>query len=338
MTRNQLWRLAASITTSAVLIALGVAARTAHPPRIVASDPPKYLADADTALWMEMRNVDLHIDDKNSMHVRAIRGRVFVTTPGTVALLDDPKSFGIRTTSGTVALDGAAVTALLNEIAFNYPGVPLKHLTVRIENGQLIQKGILHKGVDIPFEMWSNPVLQPDGRLKLHPDKLTIFGVNGNTLMRALGLHLEKMMDLSGSRGASVKGDDIYLDPLKIIPPPVIDGRLSAVRIEGNELVQEFARTADDTVFGTFVKPDSGSKNFVYFRGGQLRFGKLTMTDTDLLIHDADEADPFDLYFLKYNAQLTAGHTKNLPNFGLRTWMVDYGKLGAAAHQVARGR
>ena len=258
-------------------------------------------------------------------HVRAIRGRVVVTTPGT-ALLDDPKSFGIRTTSGVVALDGAAVTALLNEIAFNYPGVPLKHLTVRIENGQLIQKGILHKGVDIPFEMWSNPVLKPDGRLKLHPDKLTIFGVNGNTLMHALGLHLEKMMDLSGSRGASVKGDDIYLDPLKIIPPPVIDGRLSAVRIEGNELVQEFARTADDSIFGTFVKPDSGSKNFVYFRGGQLRFGKLTMTDTDLLIHDADEADPFDLYFLKYNAQLVAGHTKNLPNL-LRTWMVDYAKL-----------
>lgn len=54
------------------------------------------------------------------------------------------------------------------------------------------------------------------------------------------------------------------------------------------------------------------------------------MSDTDLLILDADERDPFDLYFKQYNQQLAAGHTKNLPNFGLRTWMVDYGKLPAS--------
>ncbi|HEY9228093.1 MAG TPA: hypothetical protein VIP11_15660, partial [Gemmatimonadaceae bacterium] len=292
----------------------------------------------DSVLWMEMQNVDLHIDAKSAMRVRSLRGEVVSTEPGTIASLDDPKSFSIRATSGTVALDGNAITALLNEVAFNYPGAPLKGLRVRIENGQLVQRGTLHKGVSIPFEMWSVPVLEPDGRLRLHPDKLQIFGVNGLILMRALGLSLEKMMDLSGSRGASVSGDDILLDPLKIIPPPTVQGRLRAVRIEGNYLVQEFARTAADTVFGTFVKPDSGSKNFIYFRGGKLHFGKLTMTDTDLLIHDEDESDPLDLYFAEYNRQLVAGHTKNLLNFGLRTWMVDFSELGDTTRQVARTR
>jgi hypothetical protein len=284
-------------------------------------------AGRDSLLWIEMRNVDLHINARSGMRIRSLRGQVVATTPGTIPWLDRPASFRVRATSGVVTLDGAAISALLNEVAFDYPGAPITNLRVTIENGSVVQRGTLHKGVPIPFQMWSVPALQPDGRLRLHPDRLKIFGVNGKTLMHALGLHLQKMMDVRKARGVTVVGDDIYLDPLRITPPPMVEGKLTAVRIEGALLVQEFARTADDTIFGTYVKPDSGSRNFVYFRGGTLRFGKLTMTDTDLLIHDADESDPFDLYFPEYNRQLVAGHTSNLENLGLRTWMVDYGKL-----------
>jgi hypothetical protein len=290
----------------------------------------------DSLLWMDMQNVDLHINAKSVMHVRSLRGQVTPTQPGTIAMLDDPKSFRVRATGGTVALDGDGITALLNDVAFNYPGAPIKNLKVRVEDGHVVQTGTLHKGVDIPFQMWAVPELQPDGRLRLHPDRMTIFGVNGISLMHALHLHLDSMMDLSKATGASVKGDDIFLEPLKIIPPPSVDGRLSAVHIQGNLLVQEFVRTADDTVFGTFVKPDSGSRNYIYFRGGRLRFGKLTMSDTDLLIHDADETDPLDLYFQDYNKQLVAGHTSNLLNFGLRTWMVDYAKVARTPANAAK--
>jgi hypothetical protein len=139
--------------------------------------------------------------------------------------------------------------------------------------------GSLHKGVDIPFEMRAVPVLQNDGRLRLHPDRLRIFSVDGLALMRALGLHLDRLMDLRKARGASVQGNDILLDPLQLIPPPNVEGRLTSVRIERDLLVQEFARTPDDTIFGTYVRPNSGAHNFVYFRGGRLRFGKLTMSD-----------------------------------------------------------
>jgi hypothetical protein len=302
------------------------AAASGKTPPAIASLPPR--ADSMHPLWMEMRNVDLHVDPKNAMRIRSLRGQVVPTTAGTIAWLDQPPSFHIRATSGVVALDGEAITALLNEVAFNYPGAPIRNLKVTIENGSVVQRGTLRKGVDIPFQMWSVPVLQPDGRLKLHPDRMKIFGVNGTTLMHALGLHLDKMMDLRGARGVSVQGDDLYLEPLRIIPPPTVEGTLTAVRVEGSYLVQQFARTADDSIFGSYVQPDSGSRNFIYFRGGQLRFGKLTMDDTDLLIHDADERDPLDLYFADYNRQLVAGHTSNLANYGLRTWMVDYGKLG----------
>jgi hypothetical protein len=156
--------------------------------------------------------------------------------------------------------------------------------------------------------------------------------------MHALGLHLDNMMNLSGARGVTVKGDDLYLDPLAIIPPPVVEGKLKSVRIEGAYLVQEFFHAADDTVFGGFVRVDPSAKNFVYFRGGNLRFGRLTMSDTDLLIGDADEHDPFDLYFTEYNRQLVAGRTSNLPNLGLRTWLVDFGDLGKATEKQSAAR
>lgn len=327
---------AASAVAVAVILALRPESSGARQTEAQAT-PPRPVA-SDSILYMDMRNVDLHVDAKNVMHVRALRGRVIPTTAGAVAWLDEPTSFSIHASSGLVALDGDAVTALLNENAFNYPGAPIKKLRVRIADGQLIQNGILHKGVDIPFEMKSVPRLEPDGRLKLHPDHLKIFGVNGLALMHALGLHLDKMMDLSKAHGASVTGDDIFIDPLKIIPPPSVQGKLQAVRIEGDQLVQEFARTADDSVFGTFVKADAGSRNYIYFRGGSLKFGKLTMTNTDLLIHDADESDPFDLYFVEYNKQLVAGHTKNLPDYGLRTWMVDYAKVGREQTVAERPR
>jgi hypothetical protein len=342
------WRVTTLIHGSFALLLFSVTAAVISRPHTVvraefgaalsASDSARTRAGQDSLLWMEMRNVDLHINPHDVMRIKSLRGQVRTTEPGSIAWLDKPASFRVRATSGLVALDGDAITALLNEIAFNYPGAPIRKLRVKIENGSVVQSGTLHKGVDIPFQMWSVPVLQPDGLIRLHPDRLRIFGVNGLTLMHALGLHLEKFMDLSKARGASVKGDDIYLDPLQLTPRPFIEGKLAAVRIEGALMIQEFARTADDTIFGTFVKPDSGSHNFIYFRGGTLRFGRLTMADTDLLIRDDDETDPFDVYLAEYNRQLVAGHTNNLANYGLRAWMVDYGKLGPVQHRQAESQ
>ena len=289
--------------------------------RLASPDP------SDARLWMEMRNVDLHIDAQQVMHMRLLRGEVVPTAPGAVPFLDDPPSFHIRVTNGVVALSGEAIATLLNTVAFSDPGVPIKHLHVRIERGQLIQKGTLHKGVDIPFEMWAVPVLQNDGRLRLHPSKLRIFSVNGLALMRALGLHMDKLMDLRRAHGVTVNGDDLFIDPLQLIPPPTVSGRLADARIEDSLFVQQFARAADDTIFGTYVRADSSARNYVYFRGGELRFGKLTMRDTDLLIGDDDERDPLDLYLAQYNKQLVAGRARNLPDLGLRTWLVDYRRI-----------
>jgi hypothetical protein len=129
-----------------------------------------------------MQNVDLHIDATHAMHIRTLRGQV-ITLKGTVPALDDPTSFKIRVTAATVVLDGPGLTALMNDIVFNYKGSPVRRLRITIENGEVVQHGVMHKGVDIPFTMNAKPELQPDGTVKLAPTKMRVFG--GASLVRS---------------------------------------------------------------------------------------------------------------------------------------------------------
>ncbi|HEX2779647.1 MAG TPA: hypothetical protein VHM30_09120 [Gemmatimonadaceae bacterium] len=290
----------------------------------------------DQRLWIEMRNVDLHIDATHSLRIRTLRGEAVPTRADRAAVLDDESSFTVRVTSGTVALSGDALSALLNEFVFAYRGSPLRDLRVHTAGDQLVQRGIMHKGVDLPFEMTASLSLEPDGRIRLHPTRTRILGVNGQKLLHALGLHLDKLLDLRGARGAAVKGDDLFLEPTVILPPPAIDGRLANIRVEGDELVQDFVRLPDDSVFAQYARPDSAARNYIFFRGGHLTFGKLLMSDTDLQIIDADERDPFDLYLKEYNRQLTAGTSRTLPNLGLRVLMPDYRTVAGSVVAVRR--
>ena len=73
-------------------------------------------------------------------------------------------------------------------------------------------------------------------------------------------------------------------------------------------------------------KPHAAS-NYIAYRQNQRRFGKLTMSDTDMVLIDMDPNDPFDFYLEHYKEQLVAGYTKETPSFGLRVYMRDFNKL-----------
>jgi hypothetical protein len=275
-------------------------------------------------MWIQMRNVDLHINETQALGVRMLRGEVVRAKPDVPAALDDSKSFTVRVTKGEVTLTGDALASLLNDFVFAYPGAPLKHLHARTDGSQVVLRGTMHKGVDLPFEITSALSLEPDGRVKLHPTKTRILGIDGAKLMRALGLHLDKLLDLRKAHGVTVKGNDLFLEPTVILPPPAIDGRLSTIGVQGDRIVQAFVELPDDSIFDGYARPDTAASNFVYFRGGQLRFGKLMMSDTDLDIIDADERDPLDLDLPQYAKQLVAGTSRTMPNQGLRVIMPDY--------------
>ena len=311
------------------LIALVVAV-AATPPAGAVSAPAAPAAptlpdrDAPPSLWMEMRNVRLHVDASAVMQVEELRGEAVPTTPGATVVLDDPRSFLVQVSAGNIRLDGDALSALMNEVVFAYHGAPVRKLRVRIADGRLLQSGILHKGVDLPFQMKATVALTDDQRIRVHPTSLRLLGVDGEKLMHALGLHLKNLLDVRGARGIAVEGDDMLLDPLAIMPPPAVRGRVESVTLDSTTMRIAFARTDADGIFGTTVRPDSGATNFVYFRGGRLRFGRLEMRDTDLLISNGNAADPFDLYLAHYAEQLSAGYSRTMPNAALRVVMPDW--------------
>ena len=244
-------RLGAGSLATGVVALISVASSASSTPRgdeaRGASGPAAIHPAAHGPMWIEMRNVDLHIDETRAIGIRSLRGEVVRSDGGVPAALDDSKSFTVRVTSGTVVLGGDALAALLNEVVFAYRGSPLKHLRATIGGSRIVLRGTMHKGVDLPFEIASTPTLEADGRVRLHPSRTRILGIDGAKLMRALGLHLDKLLDLRGAHGVAVAGDDLLLDPTSILPPPAINGRLASIAIEGLRVVMpDYRRVAAD--------------------------------------------------------------------------------------------
>ena len=128
----------------------------------------------------------------------------------------------------------------LNGYTFAYPGAPLRQLQIEARDGKLWQKGILHKGVDVPFEMEGELSVRPDGLLKLHPTSIKVAGVLSKRLLDALGVELMNVIKVRHDRGVAIEGDDLLLDPNWLLPPPKISGKLGAVHLEGDRIVLEF--------------------------------------------------------------------------------------------------
>jgi hypothetical protein len=306
------------------------------PQPLVLSVPPAVTADEDTLTRVVMRNVSFRVDQTIRLRIHRLRGTMHDLTGRHVVVLDDKRTLLLRIDSGEIGLTANDLSDLLNRYVFGYPGSPLRDLSIRLADGHVVQRGILHKVVDIPFEMTGELSVTPEGLIRIHPIEMKICTIPGKGLMRALGVELADLIDLSGARGASIEGNDLFLDPVEILPPPRIAGRLTAIRVEPEELVQEFG-SADDRDTAPLVLP-APADNFIYFRGGSIRFGKLYMVESELEAVDATPADPFDFYLDRYHAQLVAGYHWTLPDYGLVAQMPDYEDLGVATSEARTPR
>ena len=279
-------------------------------------------------------NVDFHTGVGVVLRIRRLTGEMRSLKNGIVDF-DDINSYTIEVSSAEVGMTGPDLTNLMNNHVFAYRGSPLSHLRVEIGNNELRQRGTLHKGVDSPFDMTANVSLTADGRIVLHATHVRILGVNGLALMKALGLSLEKMMDLSKAHGVTVKGNDLILDAIALLPPPTVRGRLTAVRVDGDQLVQTIGTLADSLAPRQSIDPSVS--NFMLYRGGTLHFGKLFMTNAEMLVVDTDQRDAFDFDNPRYQRQLIAGHSKTLPDLGLEVWMPDAKSLGRVVSDSTKG-
>ncbi len=282
-----------------------------------------------------MRHVDFYVDSAVILHIRQLDGTMRSKKGGPV-LFDDKTSFVITIDTAEVGLTAADLTTLLNKYVFGYKGSPLTHLHVYTEGEQIVLKGRMHKVITFNFEITANIDVTNQAMLRMHPTKTKVMGLNGEKLLHLLGLSLEKLLDLKGATGATVHGNDIFLDPAKILPPPAIEGRVTAVRVDGDQLLQTFGGGERHAQLHALVPPDTKATSYMYFKGGTLRFGKLLMLDAQMQIVDLDKSDVFHFDIARYKAQLVAGYERTLADGGLEVWMRDVEKLDASGTVVAR--
>lgn len=279
----------------------------------------------DSVTTVSMKHVNFYIIPQAALRIRTMRGTMRSLTGGPV-VFDDKNAFVIHLDYAEIGLNGTDITELMNRHIFAYPGAPLKRLKVHTQGARVVQAGVMHKILDIPFEITADVSMTPQGLIRLHPVKTRILGVNGNDLMRAFHLSLEKILDLSKAKGVSVKGNDIFLDPVKILPPPAIEGRATAIRVDGDQLVQTFGTSS---AAAPLTPPDTAAPAYMYYKGGTLHFGKLLMLDAQMQIVDLRPSSWFDFSLDRYKDQLVAGYSRTLADLGLEVYMLGLDKLGS---------
>ena len=81
-------------------------------------------------------------------------------------------------------------------------------------------------------------------------------------------------------------GNRLMVKPFALFPPPRINGKIANVEVGDNTIGISFAGEA-------IQAPESSAKNYLYLRGGTWQLGHFRMADTNILILDQNQANPF---------------------------------------------
>jgi hypothetical protein len=277
------------------------------------------------AVEVEMRHVNLHVTGDIALGVRHLRGRFEPAGRAEIPYLDDKHSYLVVIDSAEIALDMPSLNAMMAQTLGNDQSNVEKVKISIDEEHRLQQKGVLDKGIRLPFNVKGGIEATPDGRLRLHAAKVKSLGVPVNPLMKVFSIEMDDLLKVKPGHGVTVDRNDLILDPQLLLPPPLIRGKVTAARVDDDALVLTFG--SGDRLR---LSPPATSQHYIYWRGAELQFGKLLMTNTDLELVDDDADDPFDFSVDHWNDQLVAGYSKTRPNRGLKAHMPDYNDLKAA--------
>jgi hypothetical protein len=277
------------------------------------------------AVQIEMKNVVYHFTGRIVVHITQLRGHLTPAKAGGIVVFDDKNSFTLNVASAEISMSCESLAQVLNENVFSSRDAPIKGVSIESKNNQLIIKGKLHQKGDVPFETTGTISADPDGQIRLHADHVKAAHVPVKGVLDLLGIDLARLINTKKVHGLTAEKDDLILDPEQILPPPRIQGKVTAVRVQGNEIIQTFGAAQASNL------STKQAGNFMAFRHGEMQFGKLTMHDADLIMIDMDPHDPFDFFLDHYQDQLVAGYTKSTPEYGLRAYTRDYNKLRTRA-------
>ena len=185
----------------------------------------------------------------------------------------------------------------------------------------------MHKLLPIPFSILAEVSVTDSGLIRLHPVSIRIIGLPAGGLLNFLGVELDGLVRSNRAHGVRVVGDDLLLDPAGLLPPPRLEGHLTAVALGSSALVQTFGGPDTVPAHAPAGTPDSLT-SYMLFEGGTLQFGKLTMRAADMLVVDEDQSSWFGFFLNRYHEQLVAGYHRTSADDGLVVYMPDYGGKG----------
>jgi hypothetical protein len=278
---------------------------------------------------IEMRHVDLHLTPDITLEIRHLSGTLHSNNER-APNLDDKTSYHINVTAAEVAIGLPSLNATIVR-ALGGGRSNVRRLQLTIEDGTLRQKGTINKAIDIPFNAKGAVGVTPDGRIRVHTESVKGYGMPLKPLMKIFGVEMDNLLRVQPVSGVTVAGNDLILDPSHLLPPPLINGRVTAVRVEDASLVQVFGTGAARS-----LEPPASGANHILWRGGQISFGKLTMSETDLEVIDDDPRDPLEFSADAWNRQLTAGYSKITTRRGLQAHVPDFDDLNRRATPPAR--
>jgi hypothetical protein len=235
--------------------------------------------------------------------------------PGRTPRFEDRQSFVLAIDSAQVAVSPNDLTDLINRHLRSAPGTPVTRYQLTVEKNRLVQRGRIH---GIPFSLVCQVEATPSGSVRIRP-----------VTIRALGIPVQRVVRIEQGEALRLEGNTLILSPGALLPPPAIQGRLAAVRLGPSGLIQVYRSDSSPAGFAA-EPPLPPALNYMYYRGGTIRFANLTMTPSDLLILDHDPADPFDFSLDRYADQLVAGYSRSTPWGGLVAVLPDFDELQEA--------
>ena len=314
-----------------MLLALGGHAlpsqSSAHPVLSVTAPPSRakssglHTVAEPGIVHIEVVHTQIHVTDDVLLRVDHMHGRMLVR-PGSVISLDDLQSFRMELDEGVTRLSAHDLAALLNSYLLKNADSSIHHIDLHFEGQTLVIKGEVHKLVDLPFEGRGTLSPTANGELRLRLDEFKVAGVVNKNFLSFFGIHIDRFVQPKHQPTFHVEGNDLISPISSLFPPPAVSGKLTRVRVEGQDLVQTIgdgasAAPAPDTLQG-----------YVYFKGGRMSFGRLTMDNVDLRLVDRNKDRVFDFSLAHYQDQIKAGYSNLTPELGLVVYAEDYNRLG----------
>lgn len=252
----------------------------------------------DPGVALRLQNVRFKWSDKvfidtGDMAVRAVPIR------GRTVDFDDLDSFLLNIQKSDVLIRPEVLEGMLNESVFNYPDSNVRDLevTLKEDEGEHFVRvtGNMKLVLWIPFKLRARLLVDTGtNTLVMDVAKVEVLGfIPATAIMKWKPLRLESLIALPPNKSLMVDGNRMMVKPFGLFPPPRINGKIADVAVTADMIRLGFAGEAVEA-------PGSTAKNYIYLRGGTSQFGRFRMVDTDVLVVDEDESDPFVFSLQRY--------------------------------------